>query len=199
MDDDSPTTLVYLAPRAAVKRLSEAGLVTGLDDAALDRLRAECWDGDEEQMEDAGVLGILTSFYESRERGMRDGFLWHDERFWQETDDVNAELSKIVREPIFVQRSMKSRISTARKFREEVCALTLVRDDGVVKDLEARRLADVVAAWNAELRARGRGRRVVTLDTSGEWGMYLAIEVRLARELAVEGALPISAGIGDDE
>src|SRR5215468_2210784 len=48
---------------AAVKLAAEgAHVVHGLDDAALDELRQECWDGSEEQLEDAGLLGILT-FY----------------------------------------------------------------------------------------------------------------------------------------
>ena len=66
---DTPITQVYMPPRAAILRLVEAGVVRGLDAARLDALRAECWDGDEEQMEEAGVLGILTSFYETARQG----------------------------------------------------------------------------------------------------------------------------------
>ncbi|HTJ80988.1 MAG TPA: hypothetical protein VL400_04670, partial [Polyangiaceae bacterium] len=69
---DTPITQVYMPPRAAILRLVEAGVVRGLDGARLDALRAECWDGDEEQMEEAGVLGILTMFYETVDKGLRD-------------------------------------------------------------------------------------------------------------------------------
>ena len=192
---DTPITQVYMPPRGAVLRLVDAGVVRGLDAARLDALRAECWDGDEEQMEEAGVLGILTSFYETRDKGLRDGFLWHDDRFWMETDDVVAEIAGMLHDdrPLFRQVGIAEKISTARKFREPVHVVELERDDGVRKTVEARSLDDVVACFNEELRARGRSRRILPLDTSGGWKMYVAMELRDARKLAAEGALPIAS------
>jgi hypothetical protein len=192
---DTPITQIYMPPRQAVLRLVDAGLVRGLDGARLDALRAECWDGDEEQMEEAGVLGILTSFYETLEKGLRDGFLWHDDRFWMETSDVVAEVAGMLHDdrPLFRQVSVEEKVSTARKFRETVQAIELERDDGIRKSIEARTLEDVVACFNEELRARGRQRRIVALDTSDGWKMYVALELRLARKLAAEGALPIAS------
>ena len=192
---DTPITQVYMPPRAAILRLVEAGVVRGLDGARLDALRAECWDGDEEQMEEAGVLGILTMFYETVEKGLRDGFLWHDDRFWMDTDDVVAEIAGMLHDdrPLFRQLSIAEKISTARKFRETVHVIELERDDGVKKSVEARSLDDVVACFNEELRARGRSRRILPLDTSDGWKMYVAIELRMARKLAAEGALPIAS------
>jgi hypothetical protein len=192
---DTPITQVYMPPRTAVLRLVEAGVVRGLDAARLDALRAECWDGDEEQMEEAGVLGILTSFYESVDKGLRDGFLWHDDRFWMETEDVVAEVAAMLHDdrPLYRQLAIEPRVSTARRFKETVQALELERDDGIHKSLEARSLDDVVACFNEELRARGRQRRIIPLDTSDGWKMYVALELRDARKLAAEGALPIAS------
>jgi hypothetical protein len=194
MEGDFPITQVYMAPRAAVLRLADAGLVRGLDAARLDALRAECWDDDEEQMEEAGVLGILTSYYAGLDRGVRDGFLWHDDRFWLETSDVVAELSATLRDdrPLFRQLALREKVSTLRRFRETVQELELERDDGIKRTLEARGLDDVVACFNEELRGRGRPKRIVALDTSGEWKMYVAGELRLLRKLAAEGALPVT-------
>jgi hypothetical protein len=192
---DTPITQIYMPPRTAVLRLVEAGIVRGLDATRLDALRAECWDGDEEQMEEAGVLGILTSFYETLDKGLRDGFLWHDERFWMETSDVVAEVAGMLHDdrPLYRQVSIEEKISTARRFRETVQALELERDDGVRKSIEARSLDDIVACFNEELRARGRQRRIVALDTSEGWKMYVAVELRQARKLAAEGALPVAS------
>ena len=192
---ETPITQIYMPPRTAILRLVEAGVVRGLDAARLDALRAECWDGDEEQMEEAGVLGILTSFYETLEKGLRDGFLWHDDRFWMETSDVVAEIAGMLHDdrPLYRQLSIEEKISTARRFRETVQSLELERDDGVKKTIEARSLDDVVACFNEELRARGRQRRIVALDTSEGWKMYVAVELRQARKLAAEGALPVAS------
>ena len=192
---ETPITQIYMPPRTAILRLVEAGIVRGLDAARLDALRAECWDGDEEQMEEAGVLGILTSFYETLEKGLRDGFLWHDDRFWMETSDVVAEIAGMLHDdrPLYRQLSIEEKISTARRFRETVQSIELERDDGVKKTIEARSLDDVVACFNEELRARGRQRRIVPLDTSEGWKMYVAVELRPARKLAAEGALPVAS------
>jgi hypothetical protein len=194
-DSDTPITQVYMPPRAAVLRLVDAGVVRGLDAVRLDALRAECWDGDEEQMEEAGVLGILTSFYETLDKGLRDGFLWHDDRFWMETTDIVAEVAGMLHDdrPLYRQVAIIEKISTTRRFREPVQAIELERDDGVRKTIEARSLVEVVACFNEELRARGRQRRIVALDTSDGWQMYVAIELRLARKLVAEGALPIAS------
>jgi hypothetical protein len=195
MSNGDAVTQVYMPPRAAILRLVEAGLVRGLDAARLDALRAECWDGDEEQMEEAGVLGILTSFYETVDKGLRDGFLWSDDRFWIDTEDAVALVAGMLHDdrPLYRQIAMVEKISTSRRFRETVQAIELERDDGVRKTIEARTLDDVVACFNAELRARGRQRRIVALDTSDGWKMYVAVELRLARKLAAEGALPIAS------
>jgi hypothetical protein len=192
---ETPITQIYMPPRTAILRLVEAGMVRGLDAGRLDALRAECWDGDEEQMEEAGVLGILTSFYETLDKGLRDGFLWHDDRFWMETSDVVAEIAGMLHDdrPLYRQLSIEEKISTARRFRETVQSLDLERDDGVKKTIEARSLDDVVGCFNEELRARGRQRRIVALDTSEGWKMYVAVELRLARKLAAEGALPVAS------
>jgi hypothetical protein len=192
---ETPITQIYMPPRTAILRLVEAGIVRGLDSARLDALRAECWDGDEEQMEEAGVLGILTSFYETIDKGLRDGFLWHDDRFWMETSDVVAEIAGMLHDdrPVYRQLSIEEKISTARRFREPVQAIELERDDGVKKTIEARSLDEVVACFNEELRARGRQRRIVALDTSEGWKMYVAVELRPARKLAAEGALPVAS------
>ena len=192
---DMPITQVYIPARAAVLRLVDAGVVRGLDAARLDALRAECWDGDEEQMEDAGLLGVLTSFYQTVDQGLRDGFLWHDDRFWMETSDVVAEVAAMLRDerPLFRQRSAEEKVSTARRYSETVQAIELERDDGVRKSIEARTLDDVVACFNEELRARARQRRIVALDTSDGWKMYVALDLALARTLTAEGALPIAS------
>jgi hypothetical protein len=181
-----------MRPRDALRRLAEAGVVHGLDDQALDALRAECWDDDEDQLEEAGTVGILTMYYESIERGCADGFYWRDDEFWNQTDDAVAELSAVLGfdPPLFKLESQSERLSTTRR-KEVVHVLAVRRDDGAEQEIEARSLDDVVAAFNAELKARGQSRRIVPLDTSGEWRMYVAMELPLARQLAREGALPV--------
>jgi len=193
-DLEATNTQIYMPPREAIRKLVAEGVVHELTDEKLDELRAECWDGSEEQLEDAGLLGILSFFYETVDRGVRDGFVWHAEEFWHDTDDAPGELSAALHleKPIFVQRSAKEHVSTARKFRETVLLIELERDDGVRKQVEARTLGDLVDVFNAELASRGITRRLVELDTAGEWQMFVAMELKLARKLAAEGALPVA-------
>src|SRR5258708_5924631 len=120
MDNDPPLTQVYMRPRDALRRLREAGLVHGLDDPQLDALRHECWDDDEDQMEEAGVVATLTMFYETIDKGRGDGFYWRDDQFWNQTEDVVAELSAVLAAitdgpPLFTQESVTEKMSTERR------------------------------------------------------------------------------------
>jgi hypothetical protein len=190
MSADPSNTMIYMNPRDAIRRLVAEGVVRGLDDKALDDLRADCWDGSEEQLEEAGLLGILTFYYETVEKGAKDGFLWHADEFWNDTDDAVAEVAATLRDarPIFRQLSAKERSAGG----ETVLALELERDDGQKTQLEAHTLADIVECFNNELKSRGRTQRLVALDTAGEWQMYVMLELKLARKLAAEGALPVA-------
>ena len=197
MDDlDPPRTQVYMRPRDALLRLGSSGLVHGLDDKMLDELRKECWDDDDDQMEEAGVVGILTMFYESIEKGAADGFYWRDDQFWNQTEDVIAELNAIlgIEPALFEQVSITEKMSPTdqgSRRKEHVRVLEVRRDDGTTQEIVTRSLDDVVAAYNAELKARKKTLRIVPLDTSGEWRMYVAMELPIARQLAREGALPV--------
>jgi hypothetical protein len=193
MLDDAETTQVYMPPRDAIRRLMEEGVVHGLDDAALDQLRAECWDDSEEEMEEVGVLGILTSFYEGVERGLADGFVWRGLQFWNDTDDAVAEIARALGEPkpLFRQISARETVAHVGGRRETVLAIELERDDGERLELQARSLGDVAALFNRELHARAAARRLIALDTSGEWEMFVALDLKLARKLVGEGVLPV--------
>jgi len=186
------TTQIYTPPRDAIRRLVAEGVVHGLDDDKLDALRAECWDDSEEEMEDAGVLGILTSFYEGVERGLEDGFVWRGAQFWNDTDDAVAEIAAALGEdpPLYRQRSARETVSRKGPTRETVLAIELERSDGEVQLVEARSLRELVDVFNAELRRRGSAKRLIALDTSGEWEMFVALDLKLARRLVGERVLP---------
>src|SRR5262249_23420728 len=147
---------------------------------------------DEDQLEEAGVVAILTMFYETIEKGRADGFYWRDDQFWNQTDDVVAELSAAlgIDPPIFTQESVTEKLSTERR-KEVVRVIEVLRAHGQTQEIDARSLDDVVAAFNVGLKARGPTLRIVPLDPSGEWRMYIAMELPLARQLAREGALPV--------
>jgi hypothetical protein len=188
MSAETSTTQIYMHPREAVRHLVTEGVVHGLDDAKLDELREECWDGSEESLEEAGLLGILTFYYETLDRGARDGFIWHAGEFWNDTDDAVAELAACLHDekPLFKQVKAKE--------QEGVLYVALERDDGTRRDVEAHSLADLVAVFNEELEARGQTRRFVELNTGGgtDWEMYVAVEVALALKLLAIGALPVA-------
>ena len=181
---DSPTQ-IYLPVRAALRKLSEAGLVRGLDDANLDRLRSECWDDSEEEMEDAGVLGVITAYYPSVAEATKDGIVWHVTEFWQETEDLVAELSTALKiaPPLFRQTKVRTHLHRR--------SIDVERDDGTRSTLEVESLLDVVEVFNAELKSRKRPERLVPLDTSNEWEMVVAMDAQTAKRLFAEGALPV--------
>ena len=194
MTSSDTITQIYMPPREAIRHLVTEGVVRGLDEKSLDELREECWDGSEEQLEEAGLLSILTFYYQTVERGAEDGFVWHAEEFWNDTDDVVREVALTLRteRPLFRQVSAAPRMSTADGERDAVLVLELERDDGARQEIEARSLGDVVAVFNDELKARGATKRLLPLDTGGDWEMFVALELKLARRLTAEGALPVA-------
>jgi hypothetical protein len=187
MSLDSPVTQTWISPRVAVRRLVEERLVRGLDDAVVDRLRDECWDGSEDQLEDAGLLALLTFFYETPDRGARDGFVWHAVEFWHDCDDLVGELALALGDepPLFQQRAVEVHADEAQ--------LRIERCDGQELSLAASSPRQVVQLFNAELHARGRPRRFVELETGGDWQMFVAIDLLVARRLVAEGVLPVAS------
>src|SRR5262249_26199009 len=92
-----------LPAKKAVAALREHGLLGELDGRELTRVYREAKEtcgGD-----DPDVETVLSLYYLDRdERRLADGYIEHDWRFGQETDDVVAELAELVGgKPLLVQ------------------------------------------------------------------------------------------------
>ena len=90
--------------------------------------------------------------------GLRFGFLSHDWRFGQETDDVVAELARCLEgEPLTFEKAWVEQV-----------------------DLEEGGLDAVAAFINDKLAAASARRRIFSLETDGDWHAYI---VRTPREM----------------
>lgn len=114
------------------------------------------------------LLDVLDRYYDSEARAVADGYIAHDARFRDETDDVVAELCARVGEPLFVQTSVTS---DTLRMRGDAGPQVVQLDAG---------LYDVILAFNDALRDRGDGRRFFPLRRTGERLAFLLLDVAVA-------------------
>jgi hypothetical protein len=128
------------------------------------------------------VFEVLTLYYQEGDndaRAVAEGYLSHDWRFGQETDDVVAELSARVGRPLLRQLGMKSNI------------IEVERASGRL-DIEVESLDDVVRAYNQALADAGDARRFVAVDTQGDWHAYFLLLLDVVSTIRGKKLLPLT-------
>jgi hypothetical protein len=194
-----PARSAALAPQAAmtldqqIAILQGEHLVSGLSEQVMADLVAEQFGN---RLADATLIGILDGYYASEDRAIADGYLRHDHRFGQETDDVLAELAARV-PGARLPRQLRwdaAHTTTERGHRETVATLHVELPDGGEQALDVRSLDDIVEFVNGVLAAAGDARRFYALPTDGDWHAYLALSrecaQRLARVLRLDAQIP---------
>lgn len=184
--------LTGLPAKSALQILKQNGKLSEMNDA----VQAELLDELDTDIDDVDTMSMLTAFYDFglTKRGQRDGFLAHDWRFGQETDDVVAEFSALVGggEPLlkFVKFDNDTgRVEVERRSGEVISAPF----DGS--------LDDVAAVFNLELERFADKRRFVSLHTEGDFFSYYLLDLTAYKNLctAAPPALPAAAVPGIDE
>jgi hypothetical protein len=128
---------------------------------------------------------VLRLVHGDRQNALAFGFLSHDWRFGQETQDVIAEFAACLKgEPIrFEQIETKPNALRVRSSRLDS------RDDDWI-DLEDRGLDAVARFLNEKLEGAMARRRVFSLETDGDWHAFIVRtgdEVAAMREAGVPG------------
>lgn len=184
-----PARSAVFAPEAAmtldqqIAILQREHLVSGLSEQVMADLVTERFDN---RLADATLIGILDAYYQNADRAIADGYLRHDVRFGQETDDVLAELSARV-PGARLPRQLRwdaERTTTERGQRETVATLHVELPDGGAYSFDVRSLDDIVQFVNDILAAAGDARRFHALETDGDWHAYLALSRERAQRVA---------------
>lgn len=183
-ESTTQTSIVRPTPRdttrtvkALAKKLREAqaeGILRGVTPEVL----GELVDGGVTSMRD-----LLEAYYADDEsRMIEDGFLTHDWRFGQETDDVIAEISARIGGPPMFEQTAK---------RDDVIE---VRDrTGAHHRIEVTSLADVIDFFNVALSRGNDERRLVAFDDEdGDQLSYLLTTPEAAKRLRRLG-IPLRA------
>jgi len=182
----SSTLFVPPAPATLdqqIAALQREHLVGALSERVMEQLVAEVFDG---QLGDATLIDVLDAFYvQDPARARHDGYLRHDWRFGQETEDVLAEIAALIPgAAVPRQVSWSKRTTTERGHRETIGTLHARLPDGSERALDVDSLDDVVGLVNDVLRAAGDPRRLYPLATEGDWHAVLVLETDRARRLA---------------
>lgn len=133
-----------------------------------------------------GLLDVLDHYYTGEPaRALSDGYLRHDWRFGQETDDVLAEIAALLPgAPVPRQLGWTERDTTELGYHERIATLQLARTDGGECTLDVRSLEDIIDFVNARLDDASWPKKLYSLDTQGDWHAYLALTHAAAQQLA---------------
>ncbi len=158
--------------------LQAAHLISELSEEVLAGLKAELG-------ADASLLDLIDAYYSALpERARHDGYLRHDWRFGQETDDVMAELASLLpdsRLPRQIRWSQRE--TTEHGHAETISTIHLAMPDEGERALDVRSLHDIIMLVNEILDAAGDARRLYALETGGDWHAYFALTRDRAKQV----------------
>lgn len=178
-----------LPVRAALMRLQDAGLATGLTFEKLDALVDARFGGDEDE---ADIVSVLAEYYRGADRAaIADGWFHCDWKFENDTDDICAELSARVGAPaLLTLTAWQERDSDELGYVETVATLRARRFDGREEVRDIRSVLDVVSLFNQVLRERQDSRQFRSLETDGDWYAFVLLAAETRERLALWRALP---------
>jgi tetratricopeptide (TPR) repeat protein len=173
----------------AVKAAKKVGLLGELSKQEMEAILDDIGMDAESAEEELGLIEILQSYYASETtalspRAVKDGFLHHDWRYGQETDDVIAEICQLIGSPIYRQISYTTKAHT--DCVGEITTLNLESDSNKpVSFTVDNGLEDIIAFMNVALEKRGDKRRFVSIDTQADWFAYYLLEPAAYKELFI--------------
>jgi len=169
---------------SAIEALQKAGLLVDLTPAKLKQAVEEDMDIDFEDADDEiETIYFLQTYYSKGDhqghlspQAVRDGFLHHDWRFGQETQDVVAELCALVGDlpPKYRQLGFRK---VARTDCVGIREFIDIEEPGTktMHSVQVDSLDSVVAFFNQQLAAHGDQRRFVSIETDGDWHAYYLV------------------------
>lgn len=132
------------------------------------------------------LISIYTGDEKAEERALEDGFIAHYYKYRKETNDLPAELCKLVGEPILKQISYKN---WCDKSGNKAPSLGFRRDDGVGIALQYPSMETIVDLFNAVLKDRGDMRRFFQLATEELICAYYLFTMEEANEFSNQAVL----------
>lgn len=174
----------------AVKILQKQGIACDLSSEILAEISNDVFEEPPTDIlvQHTELLDVLIVHYSSDQSlkhgwACKDGFIHHDWRFGQETDDIIKEFSDIVggKPPILRQLQVKPD------------SISLERFDGKKGELQiSNSVADVADVFNETLAERGDEKRFYPLETEGDSFAYLYLDREKFERILDSGLLPIS-------
>lgn len=171
--------------KQAISIARKAGLLSAWTKGA--RELEESGDFDYEPSENVGAQGffeLLQMFYGSTEAGggtaLKDGYLSHDWRYGQETNDIIAELSECAGKPGWFKLT---KIGAADM-------LFFDGADGTKHELCGTNLQDVVEFFNERLRDCGADRQFWEVETDGDYFTFICLPTQSYESLVKVGIIP---------
>lgn len=168
------------AGAALVDVLAARGLLGALSPAARTALVERVFAA-RERVSEADTARVLAARW-GNAGGLSVGFLSHDWRFGQETDDVIDEFARAIADPAIALRQVENRSG------EIVASAAFAgHETRLAWDFADDSLADVAASIDAWLGRIGARRRIFGLRTDGDWFAFLIVEPRELAALRVAG------------
>jgi hypothetical protein len=175
---------------AAILRLQEAGIASGLSAALFEHLLEEHFQGDEHETD---IVPLLAAYYEiAAADAVIDGWFACDWNFQNDTDDICRDLSaRVGNSPLLTLVEIGERAVVDGEYSEHFVTLTARRFDGRVVERDVRSVLDVVSWVNEILAERDDHRRFRQLETDGDWYAFLLLGEETRERLSTWCVLPL--------
>ncbi|HEY1955147.1 MAG TPA: hypothetical protein VGH28_06030 [Polyangiaceae bacterium] len=126
------------------------------------------------------AMDLLADYYGTgpTERGVQDGYLAHDWRFGQETDDIVAEFVRVLGCP------------PATQIRNDSDGIVVVDAADPSATVTVRReLSELAQFFQTRFDALGISRRLIELETHGDLRVFVVRDAALIQQFRTAGSL----------
>lgn len=172
--------------KSAIACLQKQNLLAELTAPVLKEILIELYGDPKIPSEQGDILQIIECYYRHdgsaklSARAITDGFLTHDWRFGQETDDVVAEICTLLGgTPLFkqIRYARPSDSAVHSIYATNATAQLIVENaNGEQISFAVDSLIDIVAFFNQELQRRADKRRFISLDTEGDYFAFYLMD-----------------------
>jgi tetratricopeptide (TPR) repeat protein len=169
--------------KTAVKKLQDAGVIASLKPNVLKNLLDEMDLEPSDTIDAKDLFVLVDNYYRGDGVGSKfsfqEGYIAHDWRYGQETDDIVKEFCTVIGRPNWFQ------LTGINNDQLEVKS-----SSGEISTIDGIDLSNVAEFFNDRLKADGEDRQFYSLETDCDFFAFLLLSSEKYQSLSKQGLLP---------